>query len=113
MAERAIPIDYRPAPEPDPVLEAKHYVLYEWFQAMMPVRSKCFRCHVLSPIVFVPWPPEGGALAFGDPRKLRKPNGDKKRDITKDTVDAFAKAGWKFQLRSAYCPNCKGLGSVP
>jgi hypothetical protein len=108
----APPVTYVPKPDTDPVVEAKSYVLYEWFQPLMAVRTCCYRCHAQSPIIYVPY---GGAVAFGDPRMLRHPagGGRKKLDITKDAVLGFARLGWKFQLRAAYCPQCKGLGSVP
>lgn len=101
-------IKFRPETEPGPVEEAAAYVLHKWVQVLTPICTSCYRCHKDSPIVHVP----EGAMAFGNPRLLRKANGGKYRDITNDTIMAFAKVGWKFQLRRSYCPDCKGLGSA-
>jgi hypothetical protein len=107
------PIKYRPDSEVDPIEESVAYVTHQWFQLLMPVKSTCYRCKAESPVVHVPWgDPMGEVLAFGNPRLLRRGN-RKAHDITKETVAAFAAAGWKYQLRRAYCPTCKGLGSVP
>jgi hypothetical protein len=94
--------------EVSPVEEAVAYVSHQWVQVLTPICSRCYRCHRDSPIVHVP----EGAMAFGNQRLLRKGNGQKYRDITRDTIEAFAKIGWKFQLRRSYCPDCKNLGSV-
>jgi hypothetical protein len=94
--------------EVSPVEEAVAYVSHLWVQVLTPIRTRCYRCHRDSPIVHVP----EGAMAFGNPRLLRRGNGQKHRDITRDSIEAFGKIGWKFQLRRSYCPDCKGLGSV-
>jgi hypothetical protein len=105
-------IRFKPETEASPVEEAVSYVHNFWFQQLVPVRSRCYRCHKDSPVVHVPH----GALAFGNPRMLRtggsRRERDVIRDVTRETVFAFASIGWKFQLRRSYCPDCKGLGSV-
>jgi hypothetical protein len=108
-----LPVRFRPDSEIDPVEESVRYVMHEWFQLKAPLQTTCFRCKSVSPVVFIPWgDPQGEALAFGNPRLLNRPGGRKARDITKETVAAFAAVGWKYQLRRAYCPTCKGLGSA-
>lgn len=92
----------------DPVRELAHYVNHYWFQPLFPVRTRCYRCHVDSPMVFLPL----GVVAFDDPRLVRRLRFRNETDITKETIEAFAKLGWKFQLRKSYCPACKGLGSM-
>jgi hypothetical protein len=102
------PIKFKPGPSIDPIEEATSYVHHLWVQVMTPICTRCYRCHKDSPIVHVPY----GVMAFSDPKLLRIGNGRKERDITRDTIMAFAAVGWKFQLRRSYCPDCKGLGSV-
>ncbi|HEY2105071.1 MAG TPA: hypothetical protein VGH29_04770 [Candidatus Binataceae bacterium] len=104
------PVRFKPQTEATPVEEPIGYVHYLWFQQLVPVRSTCYRCHCLSPVVFCP----RGALAFGNPRMLRRTvdTPHKERDITREAITAFADVGWKLQLRRAYCPDCKNLGSV-
>jgi hypothetical protein len=102
------PIKFKPETEASPIEEAVAYVHNHWVQYLVPICTRCYRCHKDSPIVHV----QPGAMAFGNPRMLRGGSGRKERDITRDVVMAFAKIGWKFQLRRSYCPECKGLGSV-
>jgi hypothetical protein len=106
-------IKFKPPPEIDPVEEAAAYVNHKWFQQLAPIKTECYRCHAESPIVNV----HQGVLAFGNPlvRGLNHRNRNKnniENDITKEVIEAFAKVGWKFQLRRSYCPKCKGLGTV-
>jgi hypothetical protein len=106
-------VRFKPMTEASPVEEAVSYVNHQWVQVLTPIRTRCYRCHKDSPIVHVP----EGAMAFGNPRLLRRgqPNQhqNKYRDITRDTIKAFGDQGWQFQLRRSYCPDCKRLGSVP
>jgi hypothetical protein len=104
------PIKWKPESEIDPIEEAKAYVLHEWFQTLQPVKTSCYRCKAVSPVVHIPF--GRFSIAFGNPRLMRDSNGARLRDITKEVVQAFAAVGWKYQLRRAYCPVCKGLGSV-
>jgi hypothetical protein len=105
-------IRFKPETEASPVEEAVAYVSHQWVQVLTPIRTRCYHCHQDSPIVHVP----EGAMAFGNPRLLRKGNGQnpnaKYRDITRDAIAAFGDIGWQFQLRRSYCPQCKRLGSV-
>lgn len=103
------PIRYRPGPEADPVEEAAAYVNHQWFQQLLPVKTTCYRCQAVSPVVYVPY---SGVLCFGHPTLLKEAKKRGKDDITRQTQDAFANVGWKFQLRRSYCPDCKGLGVV-
>ena len=108
-----IPVRYMPDTEIDPIEESVQYVMHQWFMLLAPLQTTCYRCKAVSPVVHIPWgDPMGQSLAFGNPRLLRRPDGKKSKDITKATVEAFATVGWKYQLRRAYCPLCKGLGSV-
>jgi hypothetical protein len=86
----------------DPEVELREYVDEMWVQQLMPIRTCCFRCRNPSPIVHIPI----GAMMFGAHAKRGQ------IDVTKQAIEAFAKAGWKFQLRKSYCPDCKNLGSV-
>lgn len=103
-------IRFKPETEASPIEEAVSYVHHQWVQVLTPIRTRCYRCHKDSPIVHVP----EGAMAFGNPRLLRKGSNSRSnyRDITRDTIEAFGRIGWKFQLRRSYCNDCKGLGSV-
>jgi uncharacterized membrane protein len=105
-------IRFKPETEASPVEEAVAYVSHQWVQVLTPIRTRCYRCHEDSPIVHVP----EGAMAFGNPRLLRRGQNNQHkqnyRDITRDTITAFGNIGWRFQLRRSYCPKCKGLGSV-
>ena len=89
----------------DPEVELRKYVDECWVQQLFPIRTQCFRCRKDSPIVFVPL----GVVLFGIPPR-RDQRGQP--DVTKATVAAFAKEGWKFQLRKSYCPECKNLGAI-
>ena len=91
-----------PAPAADPLEDAEVYVNESWFQQMVPLRTRCFRCRQDSPIVYAP----NGTLAFG------RPVGRHDRDITDAVIAAFGSIGWRFQKRKSYCPSCRGLGSV-
>ena len=104
-----LPILARPLePDPDPISETVEYVKEDWFRQLVPVQTTCYSCKSVSPIIHVP---HGDVLAFGNPRLLKASGGRKRRDITKEAVQGFARVGWKFQFRRAYCPACKGLGS--
>lgn len=106
------PVPYRPLrgmADVDPIEEAASYVNHKWFQTLVPVKTECYCCHATSPVIHVHY----GAVAFGNPRMLRKGKGSfKERDITDEVKIEFANHGWKFQLRRSYCPKCKNLGSA-
>jgi hypothetical protein len=98
-----------PGEQSDPVREAVDYVHNHWFEPLLAVKSRCFRCHADSPVVYVPY----GTPAFGDKSVLSKvKNSYFSRDITKEAIKAFADVGWKMQRGRSYCPTCKGLGST-
>jgi hypothetical protein len=88
----------KPPPKPDPAIQ--RYVDTKWLQNLSPMRTACFRCGVDSPVIFVP---ERASLWWGKPPRGRP-------DDTETVVRAFAKEGWQFEPRRAYCPTCKGLG---
>jgi hypothetical protein len=103
------PVEFRPETEPDPVDVAKKYVNHAWVQNLVPIRTQCIVCHKDSDIIHVPI----GTIAFGNPNMLRRGSShNKDRDITEDVARSFAKIGWKFQFKRAYCPSCKNLGAV-
>lgn len=108
MSDYTSNLKFKPDTEIDPVEEAAEYVNHLWVQTMAAIRTRCFHCGADSPIIHVP---SKGAIAFGNPRLLRS-GPHKIRDLTQDVQLAFAKQGWKFQLRRSYCPSCKGLGRV-
>lgn len=88
-------------PKSSTEIEAE-YVGTKWVQNVAPMRTNCYRCNADSPIIHAPV----GTIAFGT--KLKRGE----RDITQEVTIAFATIGWRFQFRRAYCPTCKGLGSV-
>jgi hypothetical protein len=101
------PIKYKQPPEINPIEEARHYVDHEWFQPLIPCRSKCYRCGERSPVLHVPI----GTIAFGNDSMLKRGTW-RDRDITKEVQMAYAEVGWKFQRYRAYCATCKNMGSV-
>jgi hypothetical protein len=82
----------------------KEYEDWHWFQQLVSVRTTCFRCRVVSPPINVPAVSGRAVLAMGG-RVVGK-----EVDISGDVIDGFAALGWRFELRRAYCPVCKGLG---
>ena len=88
------------APKPDPAIV--DYVEHKWYQPLGAMRTSCFRCGKLSPVIFAP----PGVTAFGGPL------GRGEVDNTGAVQQEFTNLGWRFELRRSYCPTCKGLGST-
>jgi len=86
----------------DPAATLADYVENYWVQQLQAIRLRCWRCKKDSPVIFV----RVGSLLFGARPKPWQ------IDTTKSTIEECAKVGWKLQLRAAYCPECKNLGSV-
>ena len=88
------------APKPDPAIV--DYVEHKWYQPLGAMRTSCFRCGKLSPVIFAP----PGVTAFGGPL------GRGEVDNTGAVQQEFTNLGWRFEMRRSYCPTCKGLGST-
>lgn len=90
----------KPPPKPDPAIVT--YVTHKWYQPLGAMRTSCFRCGADSPVIFA----TEGVAVFGDLSRLGRGEVDNTGVIQRE----LAKHGWRFEMRRAYCPTCKGLG---